>query len=81
MREKQNEQRKKKNILCVNVYKERRGRVCWSATFILCCARKNVNYSKVRTAITYHLTIPNKQQYVQEATSKKEKKNIADIMK
>lgn len=28
---------------------------CASATFILCCARKNVNYSKVRPAITYHL--------------------------
>lgn len=47
----------------------KRGRVCWSATFILCCARKNVNYSKVRTAITYHLTVPNKiTKHVQEVT-------------
>lgn len=36
---------------------EERGRECASATFILCCARKNVNYSKVRPAITYHLLL------------------------
>lgn len=36
-------------------WERRSGGECASAMFILCCARKNVNYSKVRPAITYHL--------------------------
>lgn len=54
---------------------------CASATFILCCARKNVNYSKVRPAITYHLLF---QIIIITVCSKcniKKKKEITDIMK
>lgn len=55
-----------------------------SATFILCCARKNVNYSKVRPAITLPPIIPNDDSMfkVQHQKIKTKKKNeITDIMK
>lgn len=45
-----------------------------AATFILCCARKNVNYSKVRPAITYHLLLQiNNGMFKQTKTKTKQK--------